>query len=122
MINPWRWVDPRINQVCLAQVRAYLESIGWVAVSNPNPKVIRYEWGAKTKGERLHRFVPASEDFSDFHREVAELITLLAALEDRHPVHILEDVLRLTPEAMAGTGSNDNGATGEAKPTRRVRT
>ena len=104
-MNPWRWVDPRVQNVRLAEVQAYLETLGWVVVPDPNPKVIRYERARKRSGDTFFRVIPASEEFPDFAQDVAELITQLSELQDRHPVSVLEDILREGAERPAGNGS-----------------
>ncbi|MBI1915201.1 MAG: hypothetical protein HYS12_10750 [Planctomycetes bacterium] len=102
-MNPWRWVDPRIQNVRVANVQSYFARRGWSLQPNPNPNLLRFERLARGKGPPLFQMVPSSEEFADFRQRVAELITTLSELEDRHPVAVLEDIL--SEQTLAG----DNG-------------
>jgi CheY-like chemotaxis protein len=73
-MDPWRWVDPRVREVRLAGLRAYLARRGH-AVDAPGLTL------------------PASEQDADFRRSVVELLTALSEAEGRHPVALLDDVL-----------------------------
>jgi hypothetical protein len=92
-MNPWRWVDPRVQRVRLADVQAYFRRRGWVLRSNPNPDLLRFEEPADGGRPPLFQVVPASEDFADYRQRIAELITTLSEIEDRHPVDVLDDML-----------------------------
>ena len=48
--------------------------------------------------------VPASEEFADYRMRIAELITTLSEWEDRHPVEILNDILRCGSKSVQGNG------------------
>ena len=113
-MNPWRWVDPRVQKVKLAQVQAYFALLGWVIVPNANPNFIRYERAKKGKGETFYRVIPSAEDYSSFPQDVAELITTLSELENRHPVAVLDDILRAGP-----SGSGENGLAAHKPAARR---
>lgn len=93
-MNPWRWVDPRIEAVRIADLRDYFASRGWKLVPNPNPNLLRFEAPAEGGGRSFFQMVPASEQFADFHQRIAELVTTLSEIEDRHPVALLNDILR----------------------------
>ena len=45
-------------------------------------------------GKPVFYMVPASDRFSDFAQSITYLITTLSEIEDRHPVDILNDILR----------------------------
>jgi hypothetical protein len=96
-MNPWRWVDPRIQNVRVANVESYFLHRGWSRQANPNPNLLRFERLARGNGPPLFQMVPSSEEFADFRQRIAELITTLSELEDRHPVAVLEDILREQP-------------------------
>jgi hypothetical protein len=91
-MNPWRWVDPRVTQVGLADLQAYFLRKGWKPKPNPNPNLLRFEKATAEKSP-LFQVIPASEQFADYRQRVVELITTLSELEDRHPVTVLEEVL-----------------------------
>ena len=98
-MNPWRWVDPRIQNVRVADVQAYFLRRDWSLQPNPNPNLLRFERPARGNGPPLFQMVPSSEEFADFRQRVAELITTLSELENRHPVAVLEDILAEHPPA-----------------------
>lgn len=92
-MNPWRWLDPRIADVRLADVQSYLLSQGWQQCPDANPTALRYEHSAQGNGSRLFQLIPASEQYPDFPTRIAELITTLSEIEERHPVVVLNDIL-----------------------------
>jgi hypothetical protein len=92
-MNPWRWVDPRIGQVRLENVKTYLTNHGWLQMPNPNPNFLRFEHGADSNGAIVFQMVPASDSFGDFRQSITYLLTTLSEIEERHPVEVLEDVL-----------------------------
>ena len=94
MNEMWRWVDPRVEQVRLADLRAYLLARGWKLKSFPRPQVLLFEEPTVEGEEPVVQLLPASDQGRDFRRSVIETITALSALEDRHPVQILTEVLR----------------------------
>ncbi len=114
-MNPWRWVDPRIKEVRPADLPAYFEAQGWRLVPNPNPHMLRFE---KKKGRyTLYQLIPAHGDDGDgsFRQRTTELLTTLSEIEGRHPVAILEDILRLQGQELT------NGARAAAKSATRRR-
>src|SRR5262249_53973411 len=92
-MNPWGWVDPRVRQVRVANIRAYLLGRGWKMCPAPNVKTLLLEAPTADGEEPLRLVLPSSEDFSDYSSLVAGLITTLSELEDRHPVEVLNDIL-----------------------------
>jgi hypothetical protein len=92
-MNPWRWVDPRVRSVRVADVQAYLLGRGWKRKPSPNPKTLIFEEPPIDGGKPFYQVIPASEDFSDYLRHITELITTLSEIEDRHPVELLNDIL-----------------------------
>jgi hypothetical protein len=101
-MNPWRWVDPRVQSVRLAAVRAYLVHRGWALKPNPNPNLLHFERPSEENGKAVFYMVPASDHFSDFAQSIINLITTLSELEDRHPVEILNDILQQQREDTQG--------------------
>ena len=49
-MNPWRWVDPRVRQVKVANLQAYLLGHGWRLCPNPNRDLLRFERAAEENG------------------------------------------------------------------------
>jgi hypothetical protein len=92
-MNPWRWVDPRVNAVRVADLRAYFSGHGWELRPNPNPNLLRFERPASRGEPAAFQMVPASDQLADYPQRVTELITALSELEDRHPVAILAEML-----------------------------
>jgi hypothetical protein len=92
-MNPWRWVDPKIRQVRLAGVTAYLEGRGWHPVPNPNPHLLRFEAPEDGSAPAAFQMVPASDSLDDFLQSITYFITTLSEIEDRHPDDILDDIL-----------------------------
>jgi hypothetical protein len=100
-MNPWRWVDPRIAAVRVADVQAYFLSRGWSLRPNPNPNLLRFEEAVSGKHSPFFQMVPASEQSADYRQRIAELITTLSELENRHPVAVLDDILQQAASSPA---------------------
>ena len=101
-MNPWRWVDPRVAQLQVADLRAYFRGRGWYLRPNPNANLLRFERPAANCEAALFLIAPASEQLADYRLRITELITTLSELEDRHPVAILEEMLGAGRSAHAG--------------------
>src|SRR5262249_48911606 len=114
-MNPWRWVDPRVDSVRLIGVRNYLLGRGWLLSPNPNPNLLRFERPSDKNGKPSFYMVPASDRFSDFAQSITYLITTLSEIEDRHPVDVLNDILRHQSAETQGFGA-------EAHPDKERRT
>jgi hypothetical protein len=105
-MNPWRWVDPRVNKVRLADLQAYLQHKGWTLKPNPNPKLLRYEEPRVGRRRPFSYVIPSSDQFIDFHGSVVDMITTFSEMEDRHPIDLLDDILRCGAESL-----HENGVT-----------
>jgi hypothetical protein len=100
-MNPWRWVDPRIEQVRVADLKAYFLRRGWRLEPNPNPELLRFEESAGGNGPPFFQMVPASEQTADYRQRITELVTTLSELENRHPVPVLAEILSTDMPARA---------------------
>ena len=98
-MNPWRWVDPRVRQVKIANLQGYLLGHGWVLRPNPNRQLLRFERVGDGAESGLFQMIPAHDEPSEYPQRIVEFITTLSELEDRHPVAVLEDILQALPEA-----------------------
>jgi hypothetical protein len=107
-----RWVDPRVAKVRLADLRAYLLARGWKLKPFPRPEVILFEEPVARGKEPVVQLLPASEQVRDFRRGVIDAITSLSALENRHPVEVLDEILRHAADAQA-PAPNGPGQSGE---------
>src|SRR5947209_331217 len=112
MNNLDRWVDPRVSQVKAASLQAYLRSRGWRPKPSPRPQLAVFEEPSPRNGKQVVQTLPASEESSDYVDGVVRAITNLAVLEGRHPVEVLDDVLRQQHDRV------DTGNTAENRPRR----
>jgi hypothetical protein len=103
MNNLDKWVDPRVRQVKAASLHAYLRGRGWKPRPSPRPQLLVFEEPPGRKGKPVVQTVPTSEEGSDYVDSVVRAITNLAVLEDRHPVEVLDDILR---GQQSGTGQD----------------
>lgn len=108
-MNPWRWVDPRIDAVRLADVRAYFLGRSWAPRPNPNPRLLRFEAPSEGDEPPVFQMVSASEQAADYRQRLIELITTLSGLEDRHPVAVLEEMLTAGRSQADGNGPERGG-------------
>lgn len=84
-MDPWRWVDPRVREVKLADLFAYLERRGFVRKPGPNPHLVRFE--------RPTCDLPTADDAPDRVTAITHFLTLLSEADGRHPVALLEEIL-----------------------------
>jgi hypothetical protein len=98
------WVDPRIHQVRVAQVRAYLLGRGWQLQPYPGPELLVFGGPVDDDGQPVLQVLPSSEQMRDYPMRLEELITALSIMEDRHATEVLTDILRqpTTPPPAAG--------------------
>jgi hypothetical protein len=110
-MNIGRWVDPRVRDVRVADLEAYLRRLGWVNKPTPIVNALRYDSPAGL-GAPPYLLVPVAEHFTDYVQRVIELITLLSEVEERHPVEVLNDILTTVAEDGSPTsGSGRPSAT-----------
>jgi hypothetical protein len=103
-----RWVDPRVKQVRVADVQAYLQRRGWERSPAPRPQQLAFAAPPGNPDGRAVIYLPASEQFADYPQRILEVITELAEIEDRYAVDVLDDILRGPAHAQP------NGAASEA--------
>ena len=109
-MNMQRWVDPRIQSVRVADVRQYLRDHGWNPKPYPRPELLVFEGPLDDESEPIIQIIPASEKSIDYRLRCVDLITSLSVLEDRHPVEVLQDILRQHALEPVEAGSESNGA------------
>jgi hypothetical protein len=97
-----RLVDPRIQSVWVADVRAYLQRRGWVQRLAPRLQQLAFEEPAGIPDGQAIVYLPSSEQFADYPQRVLEVITELADIEDRYSIDVLNDILG----GPTGAGSN----------------
>jgi hypothetical protein len=112
MSDMGRWVDPRVEKVRLASLSAYLLGHGWRLRPFSQPQLLVFEEPVQGSEEPVVQLLPASEQARDFRRSVIDAITSLSALEERHPVAVLEEVLRQSPRDQPG-GPNSSVHSGD---------
>jgi hypothetical protein len=108
MNNLDRWVDPRVGQVKVASLHAYLGSRGWKRRPSPRPQLAVFEEPPQRSGKPVVQAVPASEEGSDYVDGVVRAITTLAVLEKRHPVDVLDDILQHQQGDIGGAAAPEN--------------
>jgi hypothetical protein len=96
-MNPSAWVDPRIDRVSVANVRAYLLGRGWKEQPYPGPNLLVFQGPEDDEGEPILQVVPSSERLRDYRMRLEELIAALSIIENRAAVDILADMLSGTP-------------------------
>lgn len=101
MIGMERWIDPRVQQVKIADMQRYLLSHGWKRQPHPRTQAIFFEGPLDDFGKPIIQMLPASEEMVDCRQRIIEVITALAVIEDRSAISVLEDVLRQSRGAAA---------------------
>lgn len=90
-----RWLDPRLGQVRVADVVAYLRGKGWQSVPTDRSGDLVFAEPAGSSDGPLYQWVPEDEKRRDFAARMYELIAALAEVEDRWAGDVLSDILRL---------------------------
>jgi hypothetical protein len=103
------WVDPRIEQVRVQGVQAYLRSKGWELQPYPGPELLVFAGPIDDDGEPVVQVLPSSERMRDYRLRLEELIAALSVMEGRPAADILTDILQGNPGEPAAGG---NGAPG----------
>ena len=67
-----RWTDPRLSQVRVADLRAYLLSRKWKPVEPDRPHVLVFQEPNADEQGPLYQFVPDAETDRSYPREVYE--------------------------------------------------
>src|SRR5262245_41375828 len=93
-MNLSSWIDPRIRSVRPADAQAYLLRHGWKLQPFSQAQVQVFEGPVDDEGEPIVQVVPLAETASDYLQCVVDLLTALAAIEDRPAVDVLEEMLQ----------------------------
>ncbi len=94
------WIDPRVAQVTVAEMQAYLLRQGWHRQPYPRPELLVFQGPEDDLGEPILQVLPSAENFADYRPRLVELLSALAAIENRSATEVLNDVLHQT----AGNG------------------
>jgi hypothetical protein len=91
-----RWIDPRIHNLHVGEVVAYLLQRGWKELPTDRPgfRVFQEPTGEASNGKPLCQFVPDGEGV-DLPLRMFELLTGLAEVEDRQASAVIDDIVRL---------------------------
>jgi hypothetical protein len=100
-----RWLDPRLHQVRVANIVAYLQSRGWKPVPPDRPHVLIFQEPVLDPDGPLYQSVPENEHGRDYLFRIYELIAAVAEIEDRYAGDVLTDILRQPVEAAPSIGS-----------------
>jgi hypothetical protein len=114
-MNADLWVDPRVRQVAASGMESYLTAHGWKRVQHPRKQLMVFEGPLDDDGEPLILAIPSSERFKDFTGRIVRVIESLSIVEGRHPVEILNDILKENPPSappVAQDGVNAPVSTG----------
>jgi hypothetical protein len=115
-MNDWGWVDPRVEEVRVADVESYMLRRGWKRRPYPGPELVVFGGVLDDDGKEIIQILPSSERMRDYRLRVVQLIDALSVFEDRAPVAILNDLLSEHSKALP---PEQNGANSPAKPAKR---
>lgn len=99
-----RWMDPRLRQVRVANIVAYLRSKGWKPMPPDSPHEFVFQEPDLAPDGPLYQWVPVTEQRRDYLARIYELLAALGEIEDRYAGDVLTDILRQSPESMPVTG------------------
>jgi hypothetical protein len=109
-MNDWGWVDPRVEQVRVADVQSYMLRHGWKPRPYPRPEALVFGGVLDDDGKEIIQVIPSSESLRDYRLRVVQLINALSVFEDRPPVAILNDILAENAAQTAVNGQEGTNA------------
>jgi hypothetical protein len=117
MIPPLgEWIDARAFSLPISAFRDYLLTHGWTLQSSSRSGFV-CAGPLLDDGTPIIMVMPASTKAYDFPLRVDDFFRRLSILEERHPMEILQEMLR-----QAEAGSNErNGANGAHRAKRPTR-
>lgn len=95
-MNYRAWIDPRIAQLTVAQVRAYMLRHGWRVKPFPRPEMLVFERPGADNGQPITVAFVSSEHLADYRLRSEELLGTLGLIENRYAVEILDEMLHAT--------------------------
>jgi hypothetical protein len=109
-----RWIDPRLGQLRVPDVVAYLRQRGWTQVPPDREHFLVFQEPPHNQPAEMpcYQFVPDSEAYDTFPQLMFELVTGLAEFEDRQAAEVIDDILR-----QSSTPTNGPTARPIAQPT-----
>jgi hypothetical protein len=107
------WTDPRVEKVRASEAREYMLRNGWSLRPFPQARMLVFAGPLDDTGNAIELVAPAAENASDYVQRIIELITSLAAIENRHAVAVLDEMLQQTsmPPVPLPNGSNQGART-----------
>lgn len=110
------WIDPRAFALPMSAFKAYLLTHGWTLQSSDESGFI-CAGPLMDDGRPIIMVMPASRKAYDFPLRVADFFRRLSVLEERHPMEILQEMLRQAEAAPhASNGQNGTNGRKRAKP------
>ena len=106
----WGWVDPRVDQVRVADVQSYMLRKGWKQQPYPRPQLLVFGGILDDDGQEIIQVLPSSERAGDYRLRVVQLIDALSVFEDRPCPAILNDFLAEHAELAPVNGQNGTKA------------
>lgn len=101
-----RWIDPRLRQVRVASIVAYLRSKGWKPMPPESPHELVFQEPVLDPDGPLYQWVPVTEQRRDYLARIYELLAALGEIEDRYAGDVLNDILRQSSESVPADGSS----------------
>jgi hypothetical protein len=99
-----RWIDPRLRQVRVANIVAYLLRKGWKPVPPDGPGVLVFQEPVLDPEGPLYQWIPENEQDRSYLAQIYKLLAALGEIEDRYAGDILTDILRQSPESVPANG------------------
>ncbi len=119
MIPPLgEWIDPRAFSLPISAFHNYLLTHGWKLQSSSQGGFV-FAGPLADDGEPIIMVMPASEKAVDFAARVDDFFRRLSILEERHPMEILQEMLRRAE--MQRLSPNGKNGTSRSKPASRKR-
>jgi hypothetical protein len=102
-----RWMDPRMFNLRVAEIEAYLLRKGWKPVPPDRPNVLVFEEPQVSEDGPLYQWIPDSEDYRHFPSAVYELLAALAEIENRYAGEVLTEMLAHRPGLAVPASGTD---------------
>lgn len=84
--------DPCLERLQMSDLVAYLEAHFWQPLPCPNERILLFAGPLDDDGRPIELMLPRESEFRDSPLRLAEAINLLAAVEDRLPQRIIQEI------------------------------
>ncbi len=104
--------DPRLKDLRLSDVIAYLERHGWEKLVHPNDRAWVFSGPLDDEGKPFKILLPRNMELLDTYLRLADAINVLADLDEQSPDEVLQRINGAEQAVASGKNTRETEATG----------